>query len=58
VKTYRKAARKILQDPMFQKDLKENFGGYPQYIGEEIPQAFNVSPEPMRWLKKWLKERF
>ncbi|MEE9550549.1 MAG: tripartite tricarboxylate transporter substrate-binding protein [Candidatus Binatia bacterium] len=62
LKTYRDAARKIMQDPRFQKDLKKKLGGYPQYVGKEAQQAFdhalNVPPDSMRWLKKWLKERF
>ena len=41
VQTYRDAARKILQDPKFQKDLQKKLGGYPQYVGKEAKQAFD-----------------
>jgi tripartite-type tricarboxylate transporter receptor subunit TctC len=62
VKTYRDAARKIMQDPKFQKDLQKKLGGYPQYVGKEAQQAFDqalkVPPKSMSWLKKWLKEKF
>jgi tripartite-type tricarboxylate transporter receptor subunit TctC len=62
VKTYRQAARKIMQDPKFQKDLKKRLGGYPQSVGKEAGKAFNkaanVSPKSLGWLKKWLKERY
>jgi tripartite-type tricarboxylate transporter receptor subunit TctC len=62
VKVYRDAAHRIVKDPAFQKDLKDKLGGYPQYVGEHARKAFeealNVSPDSIRWLKKWLAERF
>jgi hypothetical protein len=62
VKTYRDAARKIMQDPKFQKDLQKKLGGYSQYVGKEAQQAFDqalkVPPKSMSWLKRWLKEKF
>ncbi|MFQ5852911.1 MAG: tricarboxylate transporter [Candidatus Binatia bacterium] len=62
VKAYREAARKIMRDPKFKKDVKKKLGGYPQYVGEEAQKAFEqvlkLPPESKTWLKKWLKVRF
>ncbi len=62
VKAYRDAARKIVEDPKFKDQLEDKLGGYPQYVGEQARKAFeeglNVPPDSMKWLKKWLRERF
>jgi tripartite-type tricarboxylate transporter receptor subunit TctC len=62
VKAYRDAARKIVQDPKFKKDVDDKLGGYPQYVGESAQKAFNeglmVPKDSLTWLKKWLKERY
>lgn len=62
VKAYREAARKIIQDPRFKKEIDDKLGGYPQHVGEEARRAFEdgmtVPREAMQWLKKWLSERF
>lgn len=62
VKAYRDAARKIVADPQFKEQIKDKLGGYPQYVGEQAQKAFeeglNVPPDSMKWLKKWLRERF
>lgn len=62
VKAYRDAARKIIQDPQFKKDIDAKLGGYPQYVGEAARKAFQegmtVPPASMRWLKQWLGDRF
>lgn len=62
VKVYRETADKIVQDPEFKNQLKDKLGGYPQYVGEKARTAFDegltVPPDSLKWLKKWLAERF
>ncbi|HXV82554.1 MAG TPA: tricarboxylate transporter, partial [Candidatus Binatia bacterium] len=62
ITTYRGAAAKIVQDPEFKNQLKDKLGGYPQYVGEKARTAFDegltVPPDSLKWLKKWLAERF
>lgn len=61
VETYRRTARKIMDDRDFKKDLQAKLGGYPQMIGKSARKAFDaalrVPPDSKAWLKQWLKER-
>jgi len=62
IKTYRGAAAKIVNDAKFKSQLNDKLGGYPQYVGEKARKAFDegltVPPDSLKWLKKWLAERF
>ena len=56
---WRTAARKLLDDPEFEKHASAVVEGYPQFIGEAarpiVKDAVTFTPEAWGWIKDYLK---
>jgi hypothetical protein len=59
---WRTAVRKMLADNEFKTKAKEEFGPYPQIVGEAVrpimKAALTISPETREWLAKYVKVRY
>jgi tripartite-type tricarboxylate transporter receptor subunit TctC len=59
---WRTAVRKMLADNEFKTKAKEEFGPYPQIVGEAVrpimKAALSISPETRAWLAKYVKVRY
>jgi hypothetical protein len=52
----------MLQDKEFMAKAGDEFGPYPQIIGDAVrpimAQAFNIPPDARAWLAKFVKVRY
>lgn len=58
-----RAFRDMSQDPVYQKALAEQTGGYPVIIGQNVlrplvTQTFEIDPSVREWLLSWLEQKY
>ncbi|MEE2687925.1 MAG: hypothetical protein VX430_00725 [Pseudomonadota bacterium] len=62
VETYRKAARKMMQDADFKAKRAKIFGPFRQTIGDQAyeirDKATQIPPNAKKWLSKYVKDRY
>ncbi len=62
VQAWTKAVTLMLQDKTFMAKAGDEFGPYPQIIGDAVrpimAQAFNIPPDARAWLAKFVKVRY
>lgn len=62
IEMWRTAVKKMLADQEFKTKAKDEFGPYPQLVGEAvkpvIKQALSIPPDTRKWLAKYVKVRY